>query len=78
MTSIAPPICIGCTHLDRTAKLPLMDPRCAAYPDGIPRGILFSEADHRQPYEGDHGIQFDPVDNDAATYADQIIPVAQA
>lgn|GEM_PF-1157625 len=32
---------------------------CAAFPDGIPRVIFFSEYDHREPYQNDNGIRFE-------------------
>ncbi len=32
---------------------------CTAFPDGIPDVIFNNEFDHRQPYEGDHGIQWE-------------------
>lgn len=35
---------------------------CLAYPDGIPQEILFGDVDHREPYEGDGGITFEPRD----------------
>ena len=33
--------------------------RCDAYPQGIPDEILESEVDHRLPYAGDGGVQFE-------------------
>lgn len=58
MTSLAPPICAGCTH--RIGDL--REPKCAAFSSGIPREVVLSRVDHRLPYPGDQGIRFDPVD----------------
>jgi len=34
---------------------------CEAFPSGIPQPILDGENDHKKPYEGDNGIQFEPI-----------------
>lgn len=52
------PICIYCKHFFPGPK---GFPNCAAYPDRIPDAILQSEVDHRRPFKGDHGIQFEMV-----------------
>jgi hypothetical protein len=65
LTTIAPPICSGCTHL----RGDLRDPRCDAFPGGIPNEILLSKADHRKPFPGDNGIQFEPKSAKDAEYA---------
>lgn len=52
------PVCMLCKHLrfneGRT---------CDAYPkeDSIPMEIWTGENNHRKPFTGDHGIQFEPV-----------------
>lgn len=69
MTTIAPPICGGCKHL---TSPDLRDPKCDAFPAGIPNEILLSRADHRKPFPGDNGIQYEPKDADDAKYADFI------
>lgn len=35
---------------------------CEAYPDGIPEVIWRGDHDHREPYKGDDGIQWEPVE----------------
>jgi hypothetical protein len=55
------PLCYYCRHL--RAGVDDGDKRlvtCTAYPDGIPKVMLESFGDHRIPFEGDHGIQFEP------------------
>jgi hypothetical protein len=49
-----------------------MDPRCAAFPGGVPFEVLLSKADHRKPYPGDLSIQFDPKTPKDAEYAAMI------
>lgn len=57
--------CSLCKHRRRRAA-------CSAFPDGIPRAILTNEHDHREPYEGDNGIRFEPVDDEAAEIVAQM------
>jgi hypothetical protein len=70
MTSIAPPICGGCTRRIGT----LLEPKCNAYPDGIPTPIVLSQYDHRQPFAGDNGKTFDPKTKANADYAESLFP----
>ena len=52
------PICFECkSYIDKY--------NCSAFPEGIPNEILVGEYDHRQPYEGDNGIQFEPIEEES-------------
>lgn len=75
MTTYAMPMCGVCTHLhrDETGK-GLIPWRCDAYPQGIPAEILHSRVDHREAYDGDGGIQFEPRDTMAVAYANVLFP----
>ncbi len=54
MTSLAVPSqCMACAH-----RKP-MERACTAFPDGIPGEIWDNQADHRQPYPDDHGVQWE-------------------
>lgn len=68
MTSVAAPICYGCRHKEAGPDL-----KCGAFPGGIPTEILLSNADHRLPFPGDHGVRFEPVTEEDAKYADDIL-----
>lgn len=54
-------ICTKCVHFgayDTEENSALVT--CEAFPNGIPDEILRVGYDHRQPFEGDGGIQFTP------------------
>lgn len=51
MTPLAP-MCVSCRRYTPA------DQTCAAFPDGVPQTVLESKVDHRQPMEGDHGLQW--------------------
>jgi hypothetical protein len=63
--------CIECKHFDRIATREGIF-RCAAFPEEIPDPILSSEHDHHEPFPGDHGILFEPVNQplEQPTHAD--------
>ena len=71
---ITPPICVNCKRL-RPARYGKVGLFCDAFPDGggIPDAIKSSEADHRQPFAGDHGLQFLARSPEAAADAARII-----
>ena len=51
------PSCFNCAHFEGMIK---GKPRCAAFPDGIPKDIILSkEPAHQTPYPGDHGLIFE-------------------
>jgi hypothetical protein len=62
MTSPSLPICYGCKNYIREEGLHF---KCKAFGDdvgGIPADIIEGKNDHSKPYEGDNGIQFEPVE----------------
>lgn len=51
--------CIGCRHKRPNGAF------CDAFPDGpgIPDAILRNRHDHHEPFPGDHGVRFEPVES---------------
>ena len=50
--------CCECIYIDLDTYQ-----KCEAFPDGIPKEILIGKHDHTKPYKGDHGIQFEPIED---------------
>jgi len=50
-----------CGHFDgKNSWTPMFI--CKAYKGGIPKNIYMNKHDHTEPYEGDNGIQFEPIE----------------
>lgn len=68
MTTRLPPQCLACAHwqspFDRGDMTEEPTQLCTAFPKGIPYRIWWNKADHRQPYQGDNGIRWQPMDSD--------------
>jgi len=56
MTIHFPPKCYECKHKRRGLA-------CDAF-QAIPASIIKGEVDHTQPYPGDNGIRFEPIDDE--------------
>lgn len=52
-------ICTLCRHMNIVGHR-----ICAAFPDGIPMQIWDGDNNHREPYPGDNGIRFEPIEQD--------------
>jgi hypothetical protein len=56
-------VCMACKHWQVAGRT------CDAYPvhNSIPLEIWLGKNDHRQPFPGDNGIQFEPLEVSTAT-----------
>lgn len=50
----AQPLCLDCVHLDLKSVN-----NCKAFPKGIPHEIWGLGFNHKKPFPGDNGIQFE-------------------
>jgi hypothetical protein len=62
MTTRVPTLCAACDRF-RAGK------KCEAFSKGIPVDIVLFGADHREPIDGDHGVQFVKKSGSAAQKA---------
>jgi hypothetical protein len=46
--------CVWCRHRSAGGRC------CRAFPKGIPEAITKNRHDHRDPYDGDNGVRFEP------------------
>ncbi len=51
--------CLRCLHFSLETNRPNYH-TCKAFPQGIPYEIWSGENEHKKPYTGDKGIQFEP------------------
>lgn len=50
-------LCVRCRHKFADGRA-----GCAAFPDGIPDEFARGITEHREPYPGDNGIQFEEAE----------------
>jgi len=68
MNDYRQPLCMFCRNLIDESEVK----RCRAFPEGIPEEILTTEADHRKPFEGDGGIRFESMSDEAEKRATEV------
>ena len=60
MTSPVLPICYSCKNFLKKDEGLYFN--CKAFPKGIPIEIIEGENNHKKPFKGDNGIQFEPIE----------------
>ena len=69
MTHGPAPICLFCKRFNHNI---INKNICDAFADGIPENILLNKVDHRKEVSGDGGLLFDPINDGALLYAEQM------
>ena len=70
------PQCLTCSRFESPLDMPATGQTCAAFPDGIPDTIWWNRADHRQPFDGDHGLRWES--RDGAKFPEELLSMAQS
>ena len=67
--------CVYCKHYKgkRMDEDENFKPYCSAFPDEIPDEIYNNEFIHDKPYKGDHGIMFEPMNEDCLILFNELI-----
>lgn len=53
--------CVFCKHYINITKVG-QHPTCSAFPKEIPEEVLWNKFDHKNPYPGDNGVQFEEAE----------------
>lgn len=53
--------CFGCKHFNQPGDTTLF-PNCKAFPEAIPIHVFNNKVLHTKPVAGDHGIQYEPLE----------------
>ncbi len=65
------PVCMDCKHYRRSDSGPVAF-TCDAFREGIPEEILLHRNPHTEPFPGDHGIRFEPIEEPVKAKATRV------